>query len=801
MIHIVQCDDPSLLPFARSRLGVLRGLGLAHISQKYDVGGVTVRVQKSGEHEYIWVSGGSSEMAMDSGIISVGAHLETNPARFLPGWRYSFPPYENNFTELVSGTAFYRNPGTTSEGQFAGVLRKGSRFTGKVRKDTVVESFACQTLAGPDGTRVTNEGDETLLSKKRAGIFCPASMFTGRARLYAQAMYGQHLYDRAKSGDDGEDVARPMPAWGESGIPTLALPIYIDPNTERRALAKENDDIAKAAYRAAGYLGEPPSIYNVTLNINSGVYFDPTSKKHWLINPGNESVTIYPLMSSSAGESMRGWIGSSSLSADDSKHLETFVLSACRPHVEVAVTIDTMPIAAYASGYGWHWNWSGTMADMVQVQSSRQFPYPTGAMESAHFRLTVTATYSPDSGETAWQASAAQLSGPTYWETQTTVCCVTHPNWTNRYIGEEVKHPPVYWSEKLPLPHDPTYGALRPLTAPIYCFYKGDELQLIEFSLQITDDIPGYAEASEGYIEMIPDGGPLDFFTYGNTIGNDPGYLHVTEEIEEEYKYTIKCNGVQVQVVRGGKKVGYAIDDGAKTEITSHGALEDNTYPTIVGTIILKSGRPIAPSTWAQEYPGRIDNGFGASTDHQGVVFNVVSEFQSISASTETMRYGTAGGVIPFYDAEAFYFVQDTWDEYREYARSANTHSGYWISEDSGKSLVPNGAGYDVVYHGWSRYEISASASFTEVYGPVADQTTVQAEQKALIGIFATGQANAAEPPVSTYGMFANSLSNYVEETFDTIASAGTEGHFRGLVEKNWPTGGALVNPVIVGWV
>ena len=58
-IHIVQCDDPKYLPFARSRLKQLRATGLAFASQQYTVDGVTVHVRKEGEQEYIRISGGT----------------------------------------------------------------------------------------------------------------------------------------------------------------------------------------------------------------------------------------------------------------------------------------------------------------------------------------------------------------------------------------------------------------------------------------------------------------------------------------------------------------------------------------------------------------------------------------------------------------------------------------------------------------------------------------------------------------------------------------------------------------------
>lgn len=46
----------------------------------------------------------------------------------------------------------------------------------------------------------TNKRDESLWLKKLTALICPASIFTGKTRLYVQALYGRHLYTR-KSGD------------------------------------------------------------------------------------------------------------------------------------------------------------------------------------------------------------------------------------------------------------------------------------------------------------------------------------------------------------------------------------------------------------------------------------------------------------------------------------------------------------------------------------------------------------------------------------------------------------------------
>ena len=59
--HIVQCDDPIYLPFARSRIKALRATGLRFGSQKFDVGGVTVSVRIEGEQSFVSITGGDSE--------------------------------------------------------------------------------------------------------------------------------------------------------------------------------------------------------------------------------------------------------------------------------------------------------------------------------------------------------------------------------------------------------------------------------------------------------------------------------------------------------------------------------------------------------------------------------------------------------------------------------------------------------------------------------------------------------------------------------------------------------------------
>lgn len=71
-VRITMCDDPKLLPFAKSRLRALRGTGLNYASQKFTVDGSEVHVRKEREHEYISISGGGP----DFWILSTFTHVE-----------------------------------------------------------------------------------------------------------------------------------------------------------------------------------------------------------------------------------------------------------------------------------------------------------------------------------------------------------------------------------------------------------------------------------------------------------------------------------------------------------------------------------------------------------------------------------------------------------------------------------------------------------------------------------------------------------------------------------------------------
>lgn len=801
--HIVQCDDPKYLPFARSCIARMRATGLRHLSQKFEVGGVTIGVRLDGEHAYVSIVGGTSSMAMDSGIIDVGAVFPTldHEERFLAGERKFTPTYESSFSKQISTTPWYLNPSVSNTGQLAGTVSVGSRIVGKVRKDDVAESFTPQTTGTDDeGNRVANESDEALLAKKTAGVYCPASVFTGRARLYVQAMYGQPLYKR-KTGDR-EDVAIPTPlARITGGSPHLVLVAYDDPNAERTRAYRDKVDVDRAAHLASGSLLPFPDPYSVTLNTSSGVYLDRSSRQHWLINPGYGLVTIYPLKASVAGEASRGWLRDGKLPLDDFERMEAYILSTCRPHVEVAETFTIPEIVPWASGYGWHWNWSGTTADMVRV-----VPSPTltdGSVESTHYRLTATAVFDPDKKTTTWSTDASGVSGPHTWAMTTPVCCVTHPNWTNRYVGSEPDHPPVFWSEKITINHKSTPGgAAASPTAPIYAFYKKDDLQIVLYTRVRIDAQPPSLFFSEHYA-TYPASDPYHFSTgyvfQGLSWAGELPSLRRSSGMSASVTFNLTCGGQSAVVKTGGDDNGNTIEDGPKTLLTMLPAVDSTTGFFGPSPVVLNYGRPKEDGTYEAERP---TTGPDGGYSYQAYSRYSDSRLTRKYASFSTTNLGKAGGVIPFYDAEAFYLFQDTWAEKVETERHEHVVVGNWQGHDAGVIYNLVLGAYDVQYHGWSTYQILAAPHTTESQVSEPDETTIYGEARFLASVSSVGDKYIdGLPPGSTYAMFENGHTDFIGETFSTICSAGPGELFRGLTEQNWPDMPGLQNPVIVGWI
>lgn len=785
MEHKLITGGEIYLPFARSRIKALRAAGLRHASQHYEIDGCSIKVRIEPDHDYITIIGGSV-LRMDSGVVDLGVTNETDPARFLPGTLIKsdlVEDYDASFTKAASKAPWWVNPGSGSRGQLSGEVRAAQRITGKIRKDGVAKSFSPKNVvSGDPPVPRPDTADETLLEKKRTADLCPPSMFTGRARLYAQAMFGQYLYDGKITAGQESDNDPPTLAGGS--MPALRLGLYEDPDTARREAFREEVAAQRAAAEAAGYGLIFKDPYVVVLNINSGVYFDPTSGGHWLICPSNDEVRIYPLKSSAAGESARKWLKGkkrTELGEEDALHLEAYILSACRPHVEVAVVLPIGPaINAYSMGYGWHWNWSGTRADMVQNLADDE-PI-VGCISSTHYRLSVDGVYDSETGETKWTASAGTIEGPVVWSTVRPICCITEPTWGNRQTIPDGS--PVRWSMKTTSNLSPLF----PCDAPFYAFYKKDELQVCRSSATKVAKEDRTVRFSPDYISLGPSGDPLDAYIVEYvTTGPAGGFVEDSSGFSEHWVLTLSCGSSSVTTKYNRIKHSNWTETKNKVYTGLSGTVWAYTGPFVNR---YEYGDPKADGTYAY-----VDlYGYVSFPRFGGYTFNVESRHEAESS------FGVAGAIIPFYDAEAAYLIQNTGDELLKNSMQIEEQFASFTQHTRWSDLPPSTATAEYIKN-YSNRSMGGGGGPIE-YPP--DELIQSNLVKTTVMLHRAGGSTMGEVTPQCMSLFDDPALDYVFAEFKTLTSVSFDNPVvRGITPGGAPLGmpGVAVDrPAIVGW-
>jgi hypothetical protein len=433
------------LPFARSRIKALRASGQTYATQKFEIDGAYIEVRVVGDQEYIRITGGSCRLSMDSGCIDMINIGEANPDRYKAGERIkagTVAAYEAAFTK-PSSLGGFTNPEPTNAGQLAGVLTVGNAGNGYFRGRVPLGAPSFTPAPTPEGEEPVD--DDSLWAKKVTAWYCPPSVFTGKCRLYVQAMYGLPLYET--SNGVSKKVREPMAV--DVGVPAIHVPAY------------------KADGDTASYTAVP-------LNTSCGVYLDPDTGNHWLLRPTLEGVYIYPLISSRCGESMRKFLkGDSPLGATDKEHLEAFILAYCLPHVKLVQRSEgnLADPGMYSMGFGWHWNWSGTLAVLVKNEAFLQSG-PNYAMRSSLWQLQVTKTARPEpvggfdkeDPRFTWYIPAFDIGGGAKdWYVDRSLWVITEPVHSSL---SQLKTTPRY---STPFVH---------AAVPFYAYYKRDDLQL-----------------------------------------------------------------------------------------------------------------------------------------------------------------------------------------------------------------------------------------------------------------------------------------------------------------------------------
>lgn len=278
--------------------------------------------------------------------------------------------------------------------------------------------------------------DESLLgllyAKKLCAAFAPATMFCGKARLYAQAQYGTKLTDWKWSVD-------------VDGTPQLTS-----------------------------------SVSSSKLTTNSGIYLD-SEFNHWLLDIDNAGVRISKLNRDKRVAPLVSLMKTMMPSDPDYEKVEAYILAYSYPQDDTSFWIDipgTPPCDMF--GYGWKFNWSGTAADIVRTEIV-PITGTTVKYESTHFRISFNrdASIVATEEKSRWSAVLSTVEGPVDWKSDKWGQVIASPIWGEYTLG--------IFGE--------LWGA-RFGDAPVYCFYKRNTLEVIRCTHTVGVSINEYSRTS-----------------------------------------------------------------------------------------------------------------------------------------------------------------------------------------------------------------------------------------------------------------------------------------------------------------
>lgn len=595
MEHKLILGGAQYLPFARSRIKALRAAGLRYATQRFLFPDGEVRVQIVAEQEYITLSGGGScVLRMDSGLVRLFNIASANPDRFLAGVRYDAGraiAYNAPFLP-VDGEDYLAHEDAT--GQLSGVVAYTSRFAGKLYEDA--KSFAPVAVEG-----VPSSEDETLAAKKTLAVLCPPSIFTGRCRLYVQAIYGRHLYEYSGAGALKATDTLPTLVNDTSAAPALLI-------------APRTRTVSGTTYA------------DLLLDTSCGVHLDTQTGRHWLFKPSTDgSIYAYPLISSDCGERLRSQLVPSDdgLDADDRANLEAYILAYCKPSVDRGVLIgDLADAGTFSMGYGWHWNITGLVADLVKNETYEQ-DFTNSAMRSTHYRMTVTRNVDEETGAVTWSAAVAVIEGPSNWSVARGSWCIAGPDYADMVLIKTT----------------PRNSTRFVCDAPFYAFYKGDEVQVCRAT--VTFKSPGLPtrEMSTRFAGSIAY--QANDITY-TTLGELDGYLEESPNSGTSFKATFTCGDQTTgELYEGYTRTGrrYEVDNKVLLGFT---LLTTDVFFT---SETLEYGYPDILGAWSTVTYVRNQSAYYSGQYSYDLTDTLFSEVHS----------GLAIIVVPFYDSEAVY--------------------------------------------------------------------------------------------------------------------------------------------------
>lgn len=466
----------------------------------------------AGEHEYIELGGEpTTAIAMDSGVFGMGAIGELAPATYLDGTFYEYGSalgYNSAFAlDAIKGPGKW-NPEVTSLGQFSGLLTSGKTFVGNILDQ---EAFKRPLIPDPvhEGEFITDEQSGLLYEKKLTATLCPASIFTGRTRLYVQALYGLPL---SRKPNQKSTYVTGLPyALNITGLST-------SPSLKLRSSPVSGDEVRGP---------------DVTLTTSCGVWLDPETGRHWLFQISN-GCNVYPLKLRSGLASLRKHLTvDSKLNALDKHHLETYLLSQSLPDANARQVVTGGVSDMYSMGYGWHWNYSGNEAAVVehtysQWSGNSSLYYTMSSLLGFSVKKVVlpepAGGFAPGSPTIAWEGIATR-GVQAKWAGYRSIWTFAEPDFET---GESVKSFPRY---------NPPVLACSDI--PIYVYYIGDVMKLCSATIR-------YVESTTATDESVGFNGNAE-----RTYGMQGGFTE-TKTTPAHFDMTLTCGDYTSYNCTGG---------------------------------------------------------------------------------------------------------------------------------------------------------------------------------------------------------------------------------------------------------
>lgn len=758
---LVEGDQWQYVPFGRARLKALRATGLSYASQTFVIDSTIIKVRIAGAQSYIQIDGGC-RLLMDSGVIEANYRIIgdgiIDPISYLPGVLYkpsAALAYDAAFTEPEGN--FLLNPGNTSAGQFSGRLTAGARHKGAVQVSGNPVSFTPGMILNgmPPPGFISNPEDGRLFQKKLAARLCPASMFTGKCRLYVQALYGAPLYGTDTDGNPTDKAKPQMIEASFTRVPSLILMPY------RR-------------------LGDTTAYDSLGIGTSTGVYLHPATGKHFLVDPiigaYGANVYIYPLIGSTCAEAQRKYLISGKLNAQDAEHLEAYILSTCLPDMANKVTLEAQTITLGGGmGYGWHWNWSGTTADIVistpYVQrESLGIAYM--GMESTHHRLSLNVTYSQEVGFT-FSITQSVPEEKKQWAVKRAHWCMTQPDWGAGQLKVTSKR------------SDPIS-----CDAPFYAFYIRDELKVCRVTVSLT--------TRTNLIESESRVWNRGYGYVGGTEGPDSGFFSSKVQSTDIEVGGFTCGGAGIT---GITRIEVHTDTRKDVSNKSWDGDFGDYYATAGGDI--PTTTPITLQWFETGYALPAGGGYAVTWVYayskSGTSWNF--NYSYSESIVNVVKQSFAEIVIPMFDAEAIFMRKEeqtttTVESSTKWSRtSVGGYANNWFPRTT-FTVPPPQTGYN-------RWNIGYDVGGAQYIGDTPDTsvpdpvTTTTSDGKLYCH---AGTVDATFPGFDDF--HDNDLES-VAAKYNILTSAGTSTVVigPGYIDPDIGISDAPAHPVIVGWI